>query len=595
MAYGILKAWRVAPAIRADDAATRARGSGSRWPIRLALYAMALAFWLGEPGWALAQPPASPYSRALAVAADTMPLPSDGAIAHGLSRARLLALYPEETAWPLWFDSGGRATPQAMQALAALATSDTRGLRPAEYDVAALQSGFASISGRATAGGADVAADVTAIASLDVELSLQLMRLMAHLHAGRVDPRTVGFRLPEMHDWLDLASLALTISRSPDVAAAIRAEEPPYAGYAALITELARYRALAAGPEIRPPDPGRVLRSGDAYADAPALARFLIILGDLPRVDATAAIPAQSDSIYDDALVDGVTTFQKRHGLDPDGIVGPATVEQLRTPLASRVQQIELAMERWRWLPDVAPERYVVVNVPAFRVYAFEDDPTASRPVLRMNVVVGSAGRRATPMFVGSMSQVVFQPYWDVPYSISRNELVPKARRDGGYMARERLEIVRGGDHDATIFANTSANLNRVARGELRMRQRPGANNSLGPVKFLFPNEFNVYLHGTPATQLFMLSRRDFSHGCIRVEDPTALATWVLKDQAEWDRDSVAAAMTEGVGSASRSVPIARPIPVYVLYSTAVVGDDGAIRFYQDIYGHDAQLVRALE
>ncbi len=591
MAYGMFRSRRAGGAIRANDAAALALGSSSRWLVLSSLFAMALAFGLGTPGPVLAQPPVSPFSQALAAAANTMSLPSDGAMAHGLSRATLRKLYPEETAWPLWFDGDSRPTPQAQQALAALATSDTRGLRPVEYDAAALQSAFASVSGRATAG----AADVGAIARLDVELSAQFMRFIAHLHAGRVDPRTVGFKIPETHDPLDLASLALAISRAPDVSAAIHAEEPPYAGYSALISELARYRALAAGPDILPPDPGRTVRPGDAFPDAPALSRFLVTLGDLPRASEATPSPTLSDSIYDSTLANGVKAFQVRHGLDPDGVIGPATVKQLRTPLTSRVQQIELALEQWRWLPDVAPERFVVVNVPAFRVYAFENDPTASHPVLRMNVVVGQAGRRATPLFVGSMSEVVFQPYWNVPYSIARDETVPKARRDPGYMNRERLEIVSGGDQGASIFSPTAANLNRVISGSLRIRQRPGANNSLGPVKFLFPNEYNVYLHGTPATELFARSRRDFSHGCIRVEDPTALAAWVLKGQANWDRDSVVAAMTDGVGSKSRSVQIARPIPVYILYTTTVVGDDGLLRFYQDIYGHDARLAQLLQ
>lgn len=566
-----------------------------------AVFAAVLALGLGWPGLVDAQPAPSPYGPALTTAANAIPLSSDGATAHGLSRATLRQLYPDGAARPLWLDGDGRPSPQATQALAALATSDSRGLRPADYDAAALQSGFASIAAAVSsrvadgAAGGAVATDVAAAARLDVELSLQMMRLVAHLHAGRVDPRTVGFRLPETHDTLDLASLALTISRASDVAAVIRAEEPPYAGYAALISELARYRAFAAGPEIRPPDPGRVVRPGDAYPDAPALGRFLLTLGDLPRAAADAAIPTPSDSLYEGALVQGVTAFQERHGLEPDGIIGPATVKQLRTPLESRVRQIELALERLRWLPDVAPERYVVVNVPAFRVYAFEDDPTASHPVLRMNVVVGREGPRATPLFVGSMSELVFQPYWNVPYSIARAEIVPKARRDPGYMNRERLEIVRGGDHGATIFPATAANLSRVVRGELRIRQRPGANNSLGRVKFLFPNEYNVYLHGTPATELFSRARRDFSHGCIRVEDPTSLAAWVLKGQGDWNRDSVVAAMTEGVGRISRSVEIERPIPVYILYTTAVVGDDGRLHFYQDIYGHDARLVHALQ
>jgi murein L,D-transpeptidase YcbB/YkuD len=250
-------------------------------------------------------------------------------------------------------------------------------------------------------------------------------------------------------------------------------------------------------------------------------------------------------------------------------------------------------MERWRWLPDTVPSRAIVVNVPAFRLYAFERDGSLATPVVRMNVVVGEAeSGNGTPLFTGTMREVVFQPYWDVPPSIARTEMLPKIRRDTGYLEREQLEIVRGGDHDAVVFPPTPENLRRVAEGTLRIRQRPGPLNSLGPVKFLFPNRYNVYLHGTPAPELFARSRRDFSHGCIRLEDPAALARWALDGQAGWDSSAVATAMT--TGRQSRRVRLARPVQVYMLYATAVAEDDGSVRFHSDIYGHDATLLRAL-
>jgi murein L,D-transpeptidase YcbB/YkuD len=263
-------------------------------------------------------------------------------------------------------------------------------------------------------------------------------------------------------------------------------------------------------------------------------------------------------------------------------------------PLAQRVRQIELTLERWRWLPDRAPSRYVVVNIPGFRLYTFEDDSTARHPVLAMNVIVGQAeGRHDTPVFTATMREVVFRPYWDVPPRIARTELVPLFRRRPEYFVNEGFEIVRPGASEAKAptLAPTSRNLTRVAAGELRVRQRPGPTNALGFAKFVFPNRYHVYLHGTPAQSLFAHTRRDYSHGCIRVEQPNDLAEFVLRGQDPWDRATIDSAAH---GSRTLHVPIARPLPVFVLYATAVADGDGAVSFYPDLYRHDARLERAL-
>ena len=298
--------------------------------------------------------------------------------------------------------------------------------------------------------------------------------------------------------------------------------------------------------------------------------------------------------MYTGALVRAVRSFQRRHGLDPDGAIGPATMTALRVPLAQRVRQIELTLERWRWLPDRAPSRYVVVNIPGFRLYTFEDDSTARHPVLAMNVIVGQAeGRHDTPVFTATMREVVFRPYWDVPPRIARTELVPLFRRRPEYFVNEGFEIVQPGasEAEAPTFAPSSRNLTRDAAGELRVRQRPGSTNALGFVKFVFPNRYQVYLHGTPAQSLFAHTRRDYSHGCIRVEQPNDLTEFVLRGQDPWDRAAIDSAMH---GSRTLHVPIARPLPVFVLYATAVADGDGTVSFYPDLYRHDARLERAL-
>ena len=496
----------------------------------------------------------------------------------------LRRLYAGDDPRPLW-SADGRPTAQALALIPLLRDAADRGLDPRDYDADELADAARLL---------DASADSARLARFDVALSRSAVLLLGDLHMGRANPRALGFDLPDTHRGLDLAALALAVSRAPDPALAVARAEPPHVGYAALGAALARYRALAADASLAPPAPAagrKALRPGDPYPGAPVLRRLLVALGDLAP-EGAAADSGAAERQYTPALSAAATAFQRRHGLVADGVAGPATMAALRVPLARRVRQIELTLERWRWLPDTLPARYAVVNVPAFRLFLFEDDPAAAHPVLRMNVIVGQAAdRRGTPVFTGTMQQVVFRPYWDVPPSIARKEVIPDIRRKPGYFDREELEIVRGGDVGAVVYPLTDANLGRVLRGTLRIRQRPGPKNSLGLVKFVFPNDYSVYLHGTPAQQLFAETRRDFSHGCIRVEDPTALAEAVLRGQDGWDRAAIEGAMA---GDRTLRLTIARPIAVYVLYATAVVGDDGAVRFFPDLYGRDAVLDRAL-
>jgi len=262
--------------------------------------------------------------------------------------------------------------------------------------------------------------------------------------------------------------------------------------------------------------------------------------------------------------------FQERHGLPADGILGPATFRALNVPLARRVKQIELTLERWRWLPRRFDRPPLIVNVPRFEVVALDRD---NRVALRMKVIVGKAYGHKTPIFAAQMNAVIFHPWWDVPPSIARKELQPKADKDPTYFAR---------NHYVTVAA---------PGGGLRIRQRPGPDNALGFLKFVFPNQYNVYMHGTPATELFSQTRRDFSHGCIRVEYPELLAQWALEDTPGWPPEQIRAAIED---SKTLQVMLTRPIPVLIVYGTAIAGEDGVVRFFDDIYGYDAQLIRTL-
>jgi murein L,D-transpeptidase YcbB/YkuD len=494
----------------------------------------------------------------------------------------LWRMYDGPGAAPLW-SGDGRPTPRALVAIALLEGAETHGLDPAEYSAATLRRDAAALERAASS-------DSVAAARFDVLLSRSVVRLLSHLHEGRVDPRAAGADLPRSGAPADFAAGALELWRAPDLAAALSAWEPPYAAYHALLNALARYRELAADTSLRAPRTGgpRALRPGDPYADAPDLRRLLVALGDLEAANAVTA--GDSVAVYDAALADAVALFQQRHGLEPDGVLGPATMAQLRAPLSKRVRQIELTLERWRWLPHRPAQRFLVVNVPEFRLDAF-DGPPGGASQLAMRVIVGQAtGRHGTPYFAGTMREVVFRPYWDVPLRIARNELLPIIRRRPGYMDAEGFEIVRGGEADAVAYPPTRANLARVAAGTLRLRQRPGPKNALGAVKFVFPNPYSVYLHGTPALRLFEHARRDFSHGCIRTEDPTALAAFALRGEAGWDRAEIERAMR---AEKTLHVPLQQPIAVYVTYATAVARGD-VVSFFPDLYGRDATLAREL-
>ncbi len=311
-------------------------------------------------------------------------------------------------------------------------------------------------------------------------------------------------------------------------------------------------------------------------------------MGDLP----TDASVEESDR-YDGSTVEGVKHFQIRHGLEPDGVLGKSTIAALRAQLTWRVRQIELALERLRWLPHLGDERLIALNIPMFRLWAWDAIPPDGAPLFGMDVIVGRALSTETPVFVAEMGEVIFRPYWNVPGSILRHEVLPKLERDPDYLRREDMEIVRGTGDNALRVNLTADTLAGLRQGLLRVRQRPGPKNALGLIKFVFPNREDVYMHGTPAQALFAKNRRDFSHGCVRVADPVDLAEWVLRDRSDWTRDQILAATR---GTQTIHVRLPRPIQVILFYTTAaVMPEDGAIHFADDIYRHDARLDQALD
>jgi len=340
---------------------------------------------------------------------------------------------------------------------------------------------------------------------------------------------------------LDLAEFVRTrIVDGQNIQSVLDGVEPPFAGYKRTQVALQHYLELAKqddGEQL--PVPAKTIAPGDPYAGIPRLTRLLRLLGDLP---ADVQVP-DDPNVYAEPLVDAVKHYQFRHGLDSDGRLGAQTVKQLNVPPSNRAKQLELTLERWRWVPYAFQQPPVVVNIPEFRLRAYGDD---GKPELIMNVIVGKSYRHQTPVFERDMKFIVFRPYWNVPPSIQRSETVPAIVKNRNYIAEKNYEVTTQSGQVITSGAISDDVLEQLRTRKLAVRQKPGPTNALGLVKLMFPNEYNVYLHSTPSPQLFSQSRRDFSHGCIRVEKPAELAAWALRKNSGWDLARAQAAMQTG-------------------------------------------------
>lgn len=477
------------------------------------------------------------------------------------------------------FLDGGRPTPAALQATQVLADAGAEGLEPQDYGAEPLL--------RAIAGASQgPALDEASAARLEATLAAALHRYLTDLHAGRIDPRQIHaeFTALPARDF-DAAAYLQAALAAPDFAGALRAAAPRVPLYASLRALLAHYRTLAGHPAWAtplPPLPGkRKLEPGQPWAGLPQLAQRLVALGDLPE-------GTQPAPVYDVVLQDGVQAFQQRHALAADGVLGKGTLAQLEVAPAQRARQITLAMEQLRWTPLQLAPRMIVVNVPEFVLRAYEVRGGATTVALTMKVIVGKSVKTHTPLFDEPMRFIEFSPYWNVPPSIAREETVPRLRRDSAYFTQQGFEFVNGSGQAVTELSPD--HLNAVLQGTMRLRQRPGPRNALGDIKFVFPNHSNIYLHHTPSTQLFARERRDFSHGCIRVEDPVALARFVLQDDPAWTPERIREAMGQGQ---SHTVRLPQPVPVVLAYSTTLV-KNGRPYFFADIYGHDLLLDQTL-
>jgi L,D-transpeptidase YcbB len=476
-----------------------------------------------------------------------------------------------------WFEQGA-PTPAACQIIEELKHADKKGLRARDYDGPLWDSRVAFFTSSNSYSEAEQV-------QFDVALTVNTMRFLSHLHLGRVNPHALRFDIKgeKSFDLSDFMRSKVIYAKDVDII--LESVEPQFLAYRRTLRALSTYLELAR-KEIDEPLPASnaIVRAGDSYAPVPILARRLRLLGDLDGEQ-----KYDHSDTYTTGLATALARFQRRHGLTPNGYLDSPTLVELNTPLRYRVLQLQLTLERWRWLPHTFSRPPIVVNIPEFRLYAINEDHHVA---LAMNVVAGHAFRHETPVFMSAIQSVTFRPYWNVPLTIQQNELLPQVLNDPSYLSENSYEIVGARDQVEMDSGDEQERTAKLRSGEWLLRQRPGPRNSLGLVKFELPNPYDIYLHGTPSQELFAQSRRDFSHGCIRVEDPVGLAVWVLRGNPGWDQGHVQAAME---GNVTLRVNLKESIPAWILYGTAVVQEDGEVHFLADIYGHDAALERALE
>jgi len=408
-------------------------------------------------------------------------------------------------------------------------------------------------------------------AAIDVWLTYFYMRFASDLADGMADLAHADPAWQIRADGFDpLAYLerALAENRVAESLSELTPADPEYDALRKLLASLRDRAAQGGWSRV----PSVTLKPGQHNVAVMALTKRLAESGDYsggPAADAKSAA-------YTPDLVEAVKRFQRRHGLADDGIVGPPVIAALNVPIDQRIRQIELNMERWRWLPRHLGDRHILVNIPEMRL----DVRDHGRSVLSMRVVVGKR-ETPTPIFNDEMTYIVFSPYWNVPPDIAANETLPETLKDPAFLNRMNMEVVNAAGN--TLDPST---IDLSQPGEYRFRQRPGHGNSLGLVKFMFPNQFNVYLHDTPTDSLFARASRSFSHGCVRLEAPEKLAQYLLSDQPDWTSDRISEAMHAGQ---ERTVKLRRPIPVYLGYWTVRVAADGMVQFRNDVYGIDGR------
>jgi len=513
---------------------------------------------------------------------ETAGIPARLAIRGELIHASvMLPLFYERRLYvPAWCGVNG-PLPYVDDFVQAVREADLEGLTAADYHLERIEAALKTVRRNPSTG---KSFNPRQLVDLDLLLTDAFLIYGSHLLAGKVNPETIDAEWFANRRDRDLVKVLQNALDSNRIDQSLKRLHPPQAGYERLRSALARYREIAANGGWTTVPEGPKLQRGDRGVRVAALRDRLAGAGDLePAEDDT-----QESGFFDEVLKQALKKFQRRHGLDADGVVGPNTLSNLNTPVEERLRQVKLNMERWRWLPHDLGRRHVVVNIANFELDLVETGET----VLNMRVMVGKDYRR-TPVFSDRMTYLVFCPYWHVPHNIAVRDLLPLIRRDPGYFEKQNMRVFQGwgAEFEALDPAGIDWSAMSARNFPVRLRQDPGPGNALGRVKFMFPNRFNVYLHDTSSRELFDKTERAFSSGCIRIEKPLELAEHVLRGDPRWTRAHIENILEKWK---ELTVRLPEPLPVHLLYWTAWANRDGSINFRRDIYGRDKRLEAAL-
>lgn len=481
------------------------------------------------------------------------------------SGASLLSFYKLRQNRPAWL-AGATLTADALLLLDVLRTADKEGLRPSDYHIPFMTSGQLTAN------------------QLDLLLTDAALRYAHDQLTGRFAPRQMDpewFIAPPVAP--DIPGALQAALDSHQLAQWLNSLPPPHPAYAQLRTALAHYRQLAAQGPWPMIEDGPKLKPGEHDARVPALRKRLESSGELAHTETVDA------TLYDEALADAVRHFQSTQGLEQDGIMGKTTRVALNVSAQQRVHQLQVNMERWRWVPRQLEARHIRVNMAGFDLQVEENDS----PVLSMHVIIGQQ-KLSTPAFSSHLTHIVFNPYWTVPQSIAGKDILPKLKQDPSYLSAENIQVFDSWGANAQPIDPNGIDWSQYTEKHFpyRLRQLPGPHNSLGQVKFLLPNAYDIYLHDTPSRRLFNKNVRALSHGCIRLQKPNALAEYLLRDTANWNSDTIAAAIAKQV---TRTVTLPQPTAIYMLYFTAWVDAEGVVQFRDDIYTRDVKMAQTFE
>jgi L,D-transpeptidase YcbB len=486
----------------------------------------------------------------------------------------IVATFYDDRNYEVAWTRDGTPTASATAFIEQFRDAGAKGLIPEDYDSPRWDQRVQALNSKSA----------DAISLFDVASTVNVMRYISDLRIGRVNPSHFNFEVPVQDKKYDLAEFVSDNAvDATDIPKLIAGVEPDSEEYRKTEAALAHYLELAKAQEGSQAEPlpmvTKALNVGDAYPAVDELEQRLFFEGDGQMTAAVAGVLPRGIT---KVASDGLRHYQHRHGFTEDGKLTPQTIKSLNVPMTYRVTQLQDSLERWRWLPDPYLHSRLMVNLPEFVLRGFDPDHKLD---FTMRVVVGKVmGQHETPVFTHMMKYLVFRPYWSVPVDIARKELVPHMEASHGYLASKNFEVT---NNKGMVLTDYTAK--QVAQGAVMVREKPGPKNSLGLVKFIFPNQYDIYLHSTPAVSLFEQTRRDFSHGCIRVQKPADLAAWVLQGQGgDWDLDKVQAAMNSGPDN--RTVSLKTPLPIVIFYLTAIVVDDDEVHFFDDIYGYDSEM-----